>query len=64
MADAVSVLGIAMLLPVSAHAGIFDVFSEIFGTIQSDIGSSLKSINQLTQQVQHSTRRRCGRWPR
>jgi hypothetical protein len=39
-------------LPVSAHAGIFDVFSEIFGTIQSDIGSSLKSINQLTQQVQ------------
>ena len=49
---AVSVLGIAMLLPVSAHAGIFDVFSELFGTIQSDIGSSLKSINQLTQQVQ------------
>jgi len=49
---AVSVLGIAMQLPVSAHAGIFDVFSEIFGTIQSDIGSSLKSINQLTQQVQ------------
>jgi hypothetical protein len=49
---AASVLGIAMLLPVSAHAGIFDVFSEIFGTIQSDIGSSLKSINQLTQQVQ------------
>src|SRR5208337_1277766 len=49
---AVSVLVIAMLLPVSAHAGIFDVFSELFGTIQSDIGSSLKSINQLTQQVQ------------
>jgi hypothetical protein len=41
-----------MLVPVSAHAGIFDVFSELFGTIQSDIGSSLKSINQLTQQVQ------------
>ena len=39
-------------LPASAHAGIFDVFSELFGTIQSDIGSSLKSINQLTQQVQ------------
>ncbi len=49
---AASVLCIAMLLPVSAHAGIFDIFSEIFGTIQSDIGSSLKSINQLTQQVQ------------
>jgi hypothetical protein len=49
---AVSVLGIAMLVPVSAHAGIFDVFDELFGTIQSDIGSSLKSINQLSQQVQ------------
>ena len=49
---AASLLGVAMLLPVSAHAGIFDIFSEIFGTIQSDIGSSLKSINQLTQQVQ------------
>lgn len=49
---AVSVIAIAMLVPVRAHAGIFDVFSELFGTIQSDIGSSLKSINQLTQQVQ------------
>lgn len=49
---AVSVIAIAMLVPVSAHAGIFDVFSELFGTIQSDIGGSLKSINQLTQQVQ------------
>ena len=49
---AVSVLTIAMLVPASAHAGIFDVFGELFGTIQSDIGSSLKSINQLTQQVQ------------
>jgi len=49
---AASLLGVAMLLPVSAHAGIFDVFSELFGTIQSDIGGSLKSIDQLTQQVQ------------
>jgi len=49
---AASLLGVAMLLPVSAHAGIFDIFSELFGTIQSDIGSSLKSINQLSQQVQ------------
>jgi len=47
-----SVLATAMLLPVSAHAGIFDVFSEIFGTIENDIGGALKSINQLTQQVQ------------
>ena len=29
------VLGIAMILPVRAHAGIFDVFKEIFGTIQN-----------------------------
>jgi hypothetical protein len=49
---AVSVIAIAMIVPASAHAGIFDVFSELFGTIQSDIGGSLKSINQLTQQVQ------------
>ena len=49
---AVSVIAIAMFVPVSAHAGIFDVFSELFGTIQNDIGSSLKSINQITQQVQ------------
>ena len=50
---ATSVLGIAiLLLPAPAHAGIFDIFGEIFGTIQSDIGGSLKSINQLTQQLQ------------
>ena len=49
---AASVLAFAMLVPAGAHAGIFDVFSELFGTIQSDIGGSLKSINQLTQQVQ------------
>jgi hypothetical protein len=46
------VLGIAMILPVRAHAGIFDVFKEIFGTIQNDIGSSLSQINQVVQQVQ------------
>jgi hypothetical protein len=46
------VLGIAMLLPVRAHAGIFDVFGEIFGTIQNDIGSSLSQINQVVQQIQ------------
>jgi hypothetical protein len=48
-----SVLGVALLFaPAPAHAGIFDVFGEIFGTIQNDIGGSLKSINQITQQVQ------------
>jgi hypothetical protein len=30
----------------------FDVFKEIFGTIQNDIGSSLSQINQVVQQVQ------------
>ena len=44
------VLGIAMILPVRAHAGIFDVF-EIFGTIQNDIGGSLSPINQIAQQI-------------
>jgi hypothetical protein len=49
----VSVLGVVLFFaPAHAHAGIFDVFGEIFGTIQSDIGGSLKSINQITQQVQ------------
>jgi len=52
-AIAASVLGVVLFFaPARAHAGIFDVFGEIFGTIQSDIGGSLKSINQITQQVQ------------
>jgi hypothetical protein len=52
-ATAASVLGVVLLFaPASAHAGIFDIFGEIFGTIQSDIGGSLKAINQIEQQVQ------------
>jgi hypothetical protein len=52
-AMAASVLcAVLMFTPVRAHAGIFDVFGELFGTIQSDIGGSLKSINQITRQVQ------------
>jgi hypothetical protein len=48
-----SILGVVLFFaPARAHAGIFDIFGEIFGTIQSDIGGSLKSINQITQQVQ------------
>jgi len=48
-----SVLGVVLFIaPASAHAGIFDIFGELFGTIQSDIGGSLKAINQITQQVQ------------
>ncbi len=43
MADrSVCHLAIAMLVPINAHAGVLDVFSELFGTIQSDIGGSLK----------------------
>jgi hypothetical protein len=37
---------------VKAHASIFRVFDELFGTIQNDMGSSLKAINQMTQEVQ------------
>jgi hypothetical protein len=52
-AVAVSVLGVLLLFaPAGAHAGIFDIFGEIFSTIQSDIGSSIKSINEITQQIQ------------
>jgi hypothetical protein len=50
---AASILGgVLFFAPASAHAGIFDIFGEIFGTIQSDIGGSLKAINQIEQQVQ------------
>ena len=50
---AASILGgVLLFAPANAHAGIFDVFGELFGTIQSDIGGSLKAINQIEQQVQ------------
>jgi len=61
---AVSVLTIAMLVPASAHAGIFDVFSELFGTIQSDIAVRSSRSTSLRSRCSNSTRRRCGRWPR
>jgi len=48
----VGLFGLALALPSPAHAGIFGVFSSIFGTIQNDMGASLKAINQMTQQVQ------------
>jgi hypothetical protein len=44
--------GMALLLPTPADAGIFGVFDSIFSTIQSDMGASLKAINQMTQEVQ------------
>ena len=39
-------------LPTPARAQFFDVFKEIFGTIQNDMGSSLTAINQISQQTQ------------
>jgi len=57
---AVSVLTIAMLVPASAT--LASSMSSV--NVRHDpehIGSSLKSINQLTQQVQQLYRRRCGR---
>jgi hypothetical protein len=43
---------VALAMPTKANAGIFGVFDEIFGTIQNDMGSSLKAINQMTQELQ------------
>jgi len=42
----------ALALPSRAHAGILDIFDEIFGTIQNDMGSALSEINQMTHQIQ------------
>ena len=44
--------GIALALPTPAHADILGVFDSIFSTIQSDMGASLKAINQMTQEIQ------------
>lgn len=45
-------LVVALALPSRAHAGILDIFDEIFGTIQNDMGSALSEINQMTYQMQ------------
>jgi hypothetical protein len=45
-------LAVALTLPSRAHAGILDIFDELFGTIQNDMGSALSEINQVTQEVQ------------
>jgi hypothetical protein len=36
-------------LPSQAHAQFLDIFNELFGTIQKDIGGSLSTVNQITQ---------------
>ncbi len=41
-----------LALPTKAHADIFGIFDEIFDTIQDDMGASLKSINEMTQEMQ------------
>lgn len=38
-----------LALPRQAHAQFLDIFNEIFGTIQKNIGSSLSTVNQITQ---------------
>ena len=43
---------IAIVVAVPAHASILGVFDSLFSTIQSDMGSSLKAINQMTQELQ------------
>ena len=45
-------LAMAVMLPSRAQAGIFDIFGEIFGTIQNDMGAALSQINALTQEMQ------------
>lgn len=48
----VLVIETCFALPKLAHAQFLTVFDSIFSSIQSDIGSSLKTINQITQEVQ------------
>jgi hypothetical protein len=42
----------AFAIPTAAHAQFGDIFEGIFSSIQSDMGASLKAINQITQSVQ------------
>jgi len=48
---AVLVVEVCLAVPRFAHAQFMSVFDSIFSSIQSDMGSSLKAINQMTQQV-------------
>jgi hypothetical protein len=45
-------VGAMLSMPTEAHAGIFGVFAAIFSLISGPIGSSLKEINQITQETQ------------
>ncbi len=50
------------VLPKYAHGQFLGVFDSIFSSIQSDIGSSLSSINQLCSRRRSSIRLRLRRW--
>ena len=52
LAAVAGMIGIALAPPLPARAGILDVFDSIFSTIQSDMGASLKAINQMTHEIQ------------
>jgi hypothetical protein len=54
-------LVVALAIPSPAHAGILDIFDEIFGTIQNDMGSALSEINQMTHQMQQLSQQTL--WP-
>jgi hypothetical protein len=52
LAFGVITLSTCLVVPTLAHGQFSDVFEAIFSSIQDDIGSSLKSINQIAQQIQ------------
>jgi hypothetical protein len=45
-------IGTGFAAPTLAHGQFLSVFDSIFSSIQSDMGTSLKEINQISQQVQ------------
>jgi hypothetical protein len=45
-------LGAVLAMPTEAHAGIFGVFDEIFGTIKGPIGGALSDINAIARETQ------------
>ena len=48
---AVLAMAACLAIPTLAHGQFLSVFDSIFSSIQSDIGGSLKSVNQIMQQV-------------
>lgn len=50
LVSAILLIELCLAIPKLAHAQL-GIFSEIFSSIQSDMGSSLKAINQMVQQL-------------